>query len=115
MPRNNCSKEWEIKPLLSGHLFYTVEPLSGHPPVNKRAVIMSDQCPKIIVVKNGKINLYWTATAIIHWIEPIKRPSSIKGLVKKYRGGGMGRSREGVGHEVLRLVQGVGRAIFSYP
>ena len=28
-----------------------------------------------------------------------------KGLVKKYRG---------VGHEVLSLVQGVGRAIFSY-
>ena len=39
-----------------------------------------------------------------------------KGLVKKYRGGGgVGRSREGVGHEVLGLVQGVGRAIFSYP
>ena len=36
-----------------------------------------------------------------------------KGLVKKYRG--VGRSREGVGHEVLSLVQGVGRAIFSYP
>ena len=30
-------------------------------------------------------------------------------------GGGVGRSREGVGHEVLSLVQGVGRAIFSYP
>ena len=30
-------------------------------------------------------------------------------------GGGMGRSREGVGHEVLSLVQGVGHAIFSYP
>ena len=29
--------------------------------------------------------------------------------------GGVGRSREGVGHEVLSLVQGVGRAIFSYP
>ena len=26
--------------------------------------------------------------------------------------GGVGRSREGVGHEVLSLVQGVGRAIF---
>ena len=39
---------------------------------------------------------------------------NFKGLVKKY-GGGVGRSREGVGHEVLRLVQGVGRAIFSYP
>ena len=39
-----------------------------------------------------------------------------KGLVKKYRGGGgVGRSREGVGHEVLSLVQGVGHAIFSYP
>ena len=39
-----------------------------------------------------------------------------KGLVKKYRGwGGVGRSREGVGHEVLSLVQRVGRAIFSYP
>ena len=33
----------------------------------------------------------------------------------KSKGGGMGRSREGVGHEVLSLVQGVGRAIFSYP
>ena len=30
-------------------------------------------------------------------------------------GGGVDRSREGVGHEVLSLVQGVGRAIFSYP
>ena len=30
-------------------------------------------------------------------------------------GGGVGRSREGVGHEILSLVQGVGRAIFSYP
>ena len=30
-------------------------------------------------------------------------------------GGGVGRSKEGVGHEVLSLVQGVGRAIFSYP
>ena len=29
--------------------------------------------------------------------------------------GGVGRSREGVGHEVLSLVQGVGRAILSYP
>ena len=40
-----------------------------------------------------------------------------KGLVKKYRGGGggVGRSIEGVGYEVLSLVQGVGRAIFSYP
>ena len=28
-------------------------------------------------------------------------------------GGRVGRSREGVGHEVLSLVQGVGRAIFS--
>ena len=38
-----------------------------------------------------------------------------KGLVKTYGGGGVGRSREGGGHEVLSLVQGVGRAIFSYP
>ena len=38
---------------------------------------------------------------------------SCKGLVKKYRG--VGRSREGVGHEVLSLVQGVGRAILCYP
>ena len=28
---------------------------------------------------------------------------------------GVGRSREEVGHEVLSLVEGVGRAIFSYP
>ena len=34
---------------------------------------------------------------------------------KSIGGGGVGRSREGVGHEVLSLVQGVGRAIFSYP
>ena len=38
-----------------------------------------------------------------------------QGLVKKYRRGVVGRSSEGVGHEVLSLVQGVGRAIFSYP
>ena len=30
-------------------------------------------------------------------------------------GGGVGRSREGVGHEVLSLVQGMGRAICGYP
>ena len=30
-------------------------------------------------------------------------------------GGGVGRSKEGVGHEVLSLVQGVVHAIFSYP
>ena len=46
---------------------------------------------------------------------------SLQGLVKKYReGGGRGgievrRSRKGVGHEVLSLVPGVGRAMFSYP
>ena len=50
----------------------------------------------------------------------------VKGLVKKYRGGrggpeqrggggGVGRSSEGVGHEVLSLVPRVVRAIFSYP
>ena len=44
----------------------------------------------------------------------------VKGPVKKYRGrgegvGAVGRSREGMGHEVLSLMQGVGRAIFSYP
>ena len=43
----------------------------------------------------------------------------VKGPVKKYRGrgegGAVGRSREEVGHEVLSLMQGVGRAIFSYP
>ena len=33
----------------------------------------------------------------------------------KSTGEGVGRSREGVGHEVLSLVQGVGRAICSYP
>ena len=54
-----------------------------------------------------------------------------KGLVKKYNNNnnntyialirmrssieGVSRSREGVGHEVLSLVQGMGRAIFSYP
>ena len=38
---------------------------------------------------------------------------SDKRLVKRYRG--VGRCREGVGHEVLSLVQGVGLAIFSYP
>ena len=42
----------------------------------------------------------------------------VKGPVKKYRGrggGAVGRSREEVGHEVLSLMQGVGRVIFSYP
>ena len=37
------------------------------------------------------------------------------GTGQKVWGGGLGRSREGVGHEVLSLVQGVGRAICSYP
>ena len=47
----------------------------------------------------------------------------VKGPVKKYRGrgggggrgGAVGRSRQEVGHEVLSLMQGVGRVIFSYP
>ena len=47
----------------------------------------------------------------------------VKGPVKKYRGrgggvgavGAVGRSREEVGHEVLSVMQGVGRVIFSYP
>ena len=34
---------------------------------------------------------------------------------KSMGGGGVGRSRKGVGHEVWSLVQGVGHAIFSYP
>ena len=34
---------------------------------------------------------------------------------KSMGGGGVGRSREGGGHVVLGLVQGVGHAIFSYP
>ena len=38
-----------------------------------------------------------------------------KGLVKKYRGGWAGAERGSLGHEVLSLAQGVGRAIFSYP
>lgn len=41
-----------------------------------------------------------------------------KRLVKKYTGGvgvWAGRNREGLGHEVLSLVQRVGRTIFSYP
>ena len=41
--------------------------------------------------------------------------SSFRDWSKSIGGGGVGRSREGVGHEVLSLVQGVGRAIFSYP
>ena len=44
----------------------------------------------------------------------------VKGPVKKYRGRGEGRGgggpeQRGGGHEVLSLMQGVGRAIFSYP
>ena len=48
------------------------------------------------------LNLYETETVLRDWSKSIG-------------GGGVGRSREGVGHEVLNLVQGVGRAIFSYP
>ena len=40
---------------------------------------------------------------------------SLLGTGQEVLGGGVGRSRKGVGHEVLSLVQGVGRAIFSYP
>ena len=48
------------------------------------------------------LNLYETETVLRDWSKSIG-------------GGGVGRSREGVGHEVLNLVQGVGRAIFRYP
>ena len=41
--------------------------------------------------------------------------SDIRDWSKSMGGGGGGRSREGGGHEVLSLVQGGGRAIFSYP
>ena len=38
----------------------------------------------------------------------------VKGPVNKYRGGGgVGRSREGVGHLVFSLPNGVGQAILS--
>ena len=40
---------------------------------------------------------------------------AVKGLVKKYWRGGVGWSREGVGHQFLNPWQVVGRAIFSYP
>ena len=48
------------------------------------------------------LNLYETETVLRDWSKSIG-------------GGGVGRSREGVGHDVLSLVQGVGRTIFSYP
>ena len=37
----------------------------------------SNQCPEIIVVRNGKLNLDWVATSIIQ-SNHFKRPSSIK-------------------------------------
>ena len=48
------------------------------------------------------LNLYETEKVLRDWSKSIG-------------GGGVGRSREGVGHDVLSLVQGVGRAIFRYP
>ena len=48
------------------------------------------------------LNLYETETVLRDWSKSIG-------------GGGVGRSRDGVGHDVLSLVQGVGRAIFRYP
>ena len=38
---------------------------------------MSNQCPEIIVVKNGKLNLDWAAATIIQ-SNHFKPPSSIK-------------------------------------
>ena len=40
-------------------------------------VAVSNQCPEIIVVKNGKLNLDWVATSILQ-SNHFKRPSSIK-------------------------------------
>ena len=48
-------------------------------------------------------------------LEQLKCSNNFRDWSKSMGGGGVGRSREGVGHEVLSLVQGVGRAIFSYP
>ena len=48
------------------------------------------------------LNLYETEKVLRDWSKSIG-------------GGGVGRSREGVGHDVLSLVQVVGRAIFRYP
>ena len=48
-------------------------------------------------------------------IEPATSLSSMRDWSKSIGKVGVGRSRDGVGHEVLSLVQGVGRAIFSYP
>ena len=44
-------------------------------------------------------------------------PCGIKRAIRDWSKsiGWVGQSRKGVGHEVLSLVQGVGRAIFSYP
>ena len=62
------------------------------------------KCQRFHLRVEQLFKFFWKMRSFLH-----------KGLVKKYRGGGVGRSREGVGHEVLSLVQGVGRAIFSYP
>ena len=50
-----------------------------------------------------------------YFINPVQSVTPNLGTGNKVWGGvGVGRSREGVGPEVLSLVQGVGRAIFSY-
>ena len=41
-------------------------------PINKRPVIMSNQCPqRTVVINNGKLNLDWAATAIKQSLPPI--------------------------------------------
>ena len=70
-------------------------------------------------IKNRKTRHFRLVCFLKNWQSLHKSTESqylkLRDRSKSKGGGGVGRSREGVGHEVLSLVQGVGRAIFSYP
>ena len=73
----------------------------------------------LVAVKSVKIldMTYLCVSNNKYFLNPVQSVTPNLGTGKKVWGGGgrVGRSREGVGHELLSLVQGVGRAIFSYP
>ena len=70
---------------------------------------------KVFAVLLTSMLIDWKKVGFNHldYLHRARDRIDLKGLVKKNRG--VGRNREGVGHEVLSFVQGVGHAIFIFP
>ena len=73
-------------------------------------VAAKNHIAKVTINARGLVTMVWYLKANF---TAIKR-STLRDWSKSI-GGVVGRSRQGVGHEVLSLVQGVGRTICGYP